>query len=200
MVETKRTQTEILALLPDNNVGKVSPQDHRDAVVSARANEGAGWAFYSESTAITQGTAQGILANTRTKMLCDGAGAFTTTDQSQNMPPPAWASNAIWVEQNCAYIARLTFKAQVATAGQSHYLSVDLDIGEGGLGTGAVIWAATEVLIKGSGVEHSIQYSIPLFAKEPFPTNGGTFWIECDVAADIWDVRVLLARIYKPDN
>ena len=34
MVDTVRTRAAILALLPDNTSGDISPQDHRDAIVS----------------------------------------------------------------------------------------------------------------------------------------------------------------------
>ncbi len=199
MVDTKRTQTEILALLASNTEGDISAQDHRDQVVSARANQGGGWAFYSESTAITQGTAQSISAATRTKLLCDGLGAFTSVDQIQDMVP-SWVGDAIFPELNCAYDFRLTFKTETATAGSGHYLTVELDIGSGGLGTGPVIWSGIDVLAKGAGVEHALQYSIPIFAKDPFPANGGSFYIESDVALDVWDMRVFINRTYKPDN
>lgn len=199
MADTVKTQTAVLASLADNNTGKINPQVHRDAVVSARANQGGGWAFYSDSVATTQGTAQTITGDERTKMLCDGLGAFTAVDQLQSMTP-AWLSNALMTELNCAYVARMTFKAQIASAAVGHFLTVELDIGAGGLGSGPVVWSATEVLIKGANVEQAIQYSIPIFAKAAFVANGGTFFITSDVDADIWDMRVFLNRTYMPDN
>ena len=199
MADTVRTQTEILALLADNVTGDISEQDLRDLVVSSRANQGGGWAFYSESTAITQGTAQSISGTTRTKMLCDGLGAFTTIDQIQDMSTP-WANDAFMPEVDCSYQLRLTFKGQIASGSGGHYLTVELDIGAGGLGTGPVVWSGLDLFAKGASVEHAFQYSLPIFAKAPFPANGGTFYIESSTAMDLWDMRVYVSRTYTPDN
>jgi hypothetical protein len=198
---TKRTQTEILNLLANNATRDISAQDLRDAIVSARANQGSGWEFYSDSIRTTQPTAQAISASTRTKILCDGLGAFTSTDQNADLgATPAWSGDSLQVELNSAYIVRLSFKIQTGSAGSNNYFETDLDIGSGGLGTGPVVWKQLDPLIKGSGIEHSVAYAIPLFAKDPFPANGGSFFLTSNVDVDLWDVRVLIARIHKADN
>ncbi len=195
MVDTERTQTEILALLADNSSGDISAQDIRDSVVSARANEGAGWAFYTEGTAITQGTAQAITASTRTLLLNDGLGSATHAGQIQNMIVP-WSSNKLNVELNCAYNVRVTFKGQIASGAGGEYFVAELDIG-GGIG---VTWSGTSVFPKGAGIEHGFEFSIPLFARSTFVANGGSFYITPSVDMDLWDARVLVGRVYQPDN
>ena len=195
MTDTKRTQTEILALLADNTTGEISPQDIRDSVVSGRANQGLGWAFYTESTAITQGTAQAIPADTRTMLLNDGLGPASYDGQIQDMTP-AWVTNKVRTELDCAYNVRLTFKAQIASGSGGHYLTTELDI-NGAIG---VTWASLDVFAKGAGVEHAFQYSIPLFSRSTFVANGGEFHVTSDVDTDIWDVRILIGRVYQPDN
>jgi hypothetical protein len=195
MADTKRTQTEILALLADNVTGDISPQDLRDAVVSGRANEGGAWAFYTESTAITQGTSIAIAADTRTQLLADGLGSATYEGQIQEMPTP-WASNKLALELDNFYNVRLTFKAQIASAAGGHYITTELDIG----GAVGVTWSSIDMFAKGAAVEHAFQYSVPIFARSTFVANGGTFYVEADTAMEIWDVRVLVNRVYKPDN
>jgi hypothetical protein len=195
MADTERTQTEILALLADNTVGAISPQDMRDSVVSARANEGAGWAFYTESTAITQGTAQAISASTRTQLLNDGLGAATHAGQIQDMIVP-WSSDKLNVELDCAYNVRLTFHGQIASGAGGEYFTAELDIG-GAIG---VTWEGTSVFPKGAGNDHGFEFSIPLFARSTFVANGGKFYITPSVDMDLWDVRVLVGRVYQPDN
>ncbi len=195
MVDTERTQTEILALLADNSAGAISPQDIRDSVVSGRANEGAGWAFYTEGTAITQGTAQAITASTRTLLLNDGLGAASHAGQIQNMIVP-WSSNKLNVELNCAYNVRVTFKGQIASGVGGEYFVAELDIG-GAIG---VTWTGTSVFPKGAGIEHGFEFSIPMFARSTFVANGGSFYITPSVDMDLWDARVLVGRVYQPDN
>ena len=195
MADTKRTQTAILALLADNVTGDISEQDLRDTVVSSRANQGGGWAFYTEGTAITQGTAQAITASTRTQILNDGLGGATHEGQVQDMITP-WSSNKLNVELDCAYNVRVTFKGQIASGAAGQYFTVDLDIG-GAIG---VTWSATIVFAKGTGIEHAFEFSIPLFARSTFVANGGTFNITPSVDMDLWDARVLVGRVYQPDN
>ena len=195
MADTERTQTEILALLADNTAGAISPQDIRDSVVSARANEGAGWAFYTEGTAITQGTAQAIAASTRTQLLIDGLGGATHAGQIQNMIVP-WANDKLAVELNCAYNVRVTFKGQIASGTAGQYFTAELDIG-GAIG---VTWSGTSLFPKGADTPHAFEFSIPLFARSTFVANGGTFYITPSVDMDLWDARVLVGRVYQPDN
>lgn len=195
MADTKRTQTAILALLADNVAADISPQDIRDSVVSARANQGGGWAFYTESTAITQGTAVAVTGSARTQILCDGLGVATNITQIQDMAAP-WASNKIAPELNCFYDIRLTFKGQIASGAGGHYIDVELDIG-GAIG---VNWESIDLFAKGAATEHAFQYSIPIFALSTFVSNGGTFYITPSVDMDLWDVRVLVNRTYQPDN
>ena len=155
---------------------------------------GHGWAFYTEGTAITQGTAQTISLGTRTQLLNDGLGAASYDGQAQNMAQ-AWTSNKLTPELNCFYDVRLTFKGQIAAGGAGHYITMELDI-NGGIG---VTWAAIDLFAKGADTEHSFSYSIPLFARSTFVANGGEFWITPDVAMDVWDVRVLVNRSYIPN-
>jgi hypothetical protein len=200
MADTKRTQTQILTLFADNQNRQIGEQDLRDGVVSGRANQGDGWEFYSDSVRTTQGTAQQVTAATRTKLLCDGLGSFTTTTYNTDMEGPIWTANQLNPILHSAYIFRLTFKCQTAAGGQSNYFELDMDIGAGGLGTGPVVWKTIETLVKGAGVEHAEQFAIPAFAEAPFPANGGSFWITPNVNLDVWDVRIFAARIYKADN
>jgi hypothetical protein len=195
MADTERTQTEILALLADNTAGAISPQDIRDSVVSARANQGLGWAFYTEGTAITQGTAQTITADIRTQLLNDGLGAASHAGQIQDMAIP-WANDKLVVELDCAYNVRLTFKAQIASGAGGEYFVAELDI-NGAIG---VTWAATSVFPKGANTEHAFEFAIPLFARSTFVANGGEFHITPSVDMDLWDARVLVGRVYQPDN
>ena len=194
MADTKRTQTAVLALLADNVTGDISPQDLRDSVVSARANQGGAWAYYADGTSTTQGTAQSILADARDQMLNDGVGR-TEIGQIQDMTPP-WVNDKLAVELDCTYQVRLTFEAETAAGGTGNHFTVDMDIG-GAIG---VIWAGTEMLAKGAGVEHSYTFSIPSFAGTTFVANGGTLYITPSVNLDIWNVAVFVVRTYMPDN
>ena len=195
MADTVRTQTEILALLADNVTGDISEQDLRDSVVSARANQGLGWAFYTEGTAITQGTAQAITGDARTQVLLDGLGGATHAGQIQEMIVP-WSSDTLNVELDCAYNVRLTFKGQIASGTGGHYFTAELDIG-GAIG---VTWSGTSLFPKGANEEHAFEFSIPLFARSTFVSNGGKFYITPDTDMDLWDARILVGRVYQPDN
>ena len=195
MVDTVRTMAEILALFADNVTGDISEQDLRDAIVSGRSNQGQGWAFYTEGTAVTQGTAQAITASTRTQILNDGLGGATHAAQIQNMSVP-WVNDKLIVDLNCSYNVRITFKGQIATGAAGQYFTIDLDIG-GAIG---INWSATVVFAKGTGIEHSFEFSIPLFARETFVANGGSFNITPSVNMDLWDARILVGRVYQPDN
>ena len=195
MADPKRTQTEILALLDDNVTGDITPQDMRDSVVSARANQGLGWAFYTEGTAVTQGTAQTILADARDQMMNDGLGAATHAGQIQDMNVP-WVNDKLVVELDCSYSVRITFKGQIASGAGGEHFVIELDIG-GAIG---VTWSATSVFPKGANEEHGFEFSIPLFARSTFVANGGTFYITPSVDMDLWDARVLVGRVYQPDN
>ncbi len=201
MADTKRTQTAILALLADNSSGAISPQDLRDSVVSARANQGDGWDFLTE-TDRSEGAAQVISASTRTKLECDGAGSLSVSTRRTDIGTATWdgTNHKFIPELGSAYIFRLTYKCKTSSGAQDKYVETQLDIGSGGLGTGPVIWADINPLVKGAGVEHSFQFAIPLFAEDPFPTNGGTFYVESNVDITVWDVRVFFARIFKLDT
>ncbi len=201
MADTKRTQTEILSLLADNTSGAISPQDMRDTVVSMRANQGLGWEFHTE-TDNTEGDAQSISADTRTKILCDGLGSFSVTNYNADGGTATWdgVNSRFIPELHCAYLFRLTYKLKTASSAPDKWVSTELDIGAGGLGTGPVIWANSHAIIRGANTEQAEQFAIPMFAEEPFPTNGGTFWVESNVAITVWDVRVFWARLYSPDT
>jgi len=194
MADTKRTQTAVLALLADNVTGDISPQDLRDSVVSARANQGGAWAYYADGTSTTQGTAQVVLADARDQMLNDGVGR-TEIGQIQDMAAP-WVNDKLVVELDCTYQVRLTFNAQISSGAGGEHLTVDMDIG-GAIG---VIWAGTETLAKGANEPHSYTFSIPSFAGTTFVANGGQLNITPSVDMDIWNVAVFVVRTYMPDN
>ncbi len=61
MVDTIRERSAILALLPDNTSGEISPQDLRDMVVSVWGVYG-GMAFYNNSSTQSFNTSQTTLA------------------------------------------------------------------------------------------------------------------------------------------
>lgn len=154
---------------------------------------GHGWAYYADGTRISQVTAQNISATTRTQILNDATGRVVET-QLRSMPAP-WASNKLVAQLDCFYIVRLTFKGQIAAGGAGHYLTIELDIN----GAVGVLWSGIDLFAKGADVEHAFQYSLPLFAGADFVEYGGTFYITTDVAADIWDVDVLVNRTYIPN-
>ena len=162
--------------------------------VGGPVHGGHGWAFYTEGTAITQGTAQPITAATRTQILCDGLGSASYDGQIQNMAQP-WTNDKVTPELNCFYNIRLTFKGQIVSGGAGHYLTVELDI-NGGIG---VTWSGIDLFAKGADTEHSFQYSIPIFARSTFVANGGEFHVTPDVDMDLWDMRVLVNRTYIPN-
>jgi hypothetical protein len=193
MADTERTQTEILALLADNTAGAISPQDLRDSVVSARANQGGGWANYLEGTAVTQGTAQSITAATRTQLLIDGLGFGSDAAQIQDMGT-VWHDDYLDLDLNGAYNVRVAFKSQIATAGGGHYFTLELDDGA------RVIWSELNVLAKGAGIEHAHSFAIPMYVWPDLATNGGIFYLTSDVDIDVWSAGIFVARTYRPDN
>ena len=89
-----------------------------------------------------------------------------------------------------------TFKGQIASGAGGEYFTIELDIG-GAIG---VTWSATQVFPKGANEAHGFEFSIPLFARSTFVANGGTFYVTPSVDMDLWDARVLVGRVYQPDN
>jgi hypothetical protein len=193
MADTERTQTEILALLADNSAGAISPQDIRDSVVSARANQGGGWGNYLEGTAVTQGTAQAISASTRTQLLSDGLGLGSDESQIQDLGT-VWHDDHLHLELNNAYNVRVTFKSQVAAAGSGHYFTLELDDGV------RVIWSELNVIAKGAGIEHAHSFAIPMYVWPDLVANGGAFYLTPSVDIDVWGAGVFVNRTYQPDN
>ena len=166
---------------------------------STLAAVGSGWGFWVDGTYVSQGTALSVTASTRTKIENDGSSALTQTGYLNTLSSGIWdTTNDKFVpDQGDAYVVRLSFKCETASAGSGNYFDVELDIGSGGIGTGPVVWGDTTVLAKGSNVEHQFAYSIPVFALAPFPTTGGTFFITPNVNLDVWDIRFFVTRIYN---
>ncbi len=203
MVDTVRTRTALLEQLFQDGqaINSITAQDMRDLIISLRDNQWQAWAFYVDGTAISQGTAQAFSADTRAKLLCNGASALTQIGQIGRMTG-IWDTDESRFEPllNHGYDLRISFKAQTSTGGGNNYFVLDLDIGAGGIGTGPIILADTRPLIKGAGVEHNYVFSWPLFALAPFPANFGSLFLESNVALDIWDVRIYISHIYAPND
>lgn len=201
MVDTERTQTEILALLADNTTGLVSPQDHRDQVVSARANQGDGWGLFVDNARRTEGTALSIPAMTRTKLLNDAAHVLTDLADIQGIAG-IWnpASNLIEPEARSAYEFRMNLVVDTTSGTGEHWIELDLDTG-GGIGEGgSVPWKATRGLIKGANFHHHFEFNIGIGADTTFMTNGGSFHLNASVAVEVWAFEIYVARVYKADN
>lgn len=207
MVDTIRTQTELLTTLfqdgqPDRSI---TAQDIRDLIVSLRANEGGGWGFWVDSQQTDPGS-DNLSTGVRTKITCDGASTSPTSQLGElntlaNITPALWDTSSSILTPDLdgdSYDVRLTFeyKASGPTSGQ--YIEFELDIGPGGIGTGPVVYKELRPVLKGSGTEQHFAFSIPIFAKEPFTSTGGSFFITSTVSARIYNVRLYVVRTYKP--
>ena len=196
MTDTKRTQAEILALLADNTTAQISPQDLRDSVVSARANQGLAWAYYKDIEFTSEANSDLFAADTRKQLTNDGV-LRTVETQMDNMIRP-WSSDTVNVELHDLYDIRVTFKAETTASGAGNYFDIELDIA----GAQDVIWASTSIMAKGADIEHSFSYNLSVFAGSDFVTNGGKFYItsRTPMALKVWACDVLINRTYKADN
>jgi hypothetical protein len=203
MADTQRTQTELLNIFRDGQTpNSITEQDMRDLIISLRKNQGDGWAFYVDNARFTEGNALSVVQDTRTKLQNDGANSLTQTAYIEDLGATIWnvSTNAINPEDKSSYLVRITFACKTSSAGSSNYVELDLDIGAGGIGTGPVIWKEIRPLVKGANLEHNFAYSIPVFALDPFPTNGGSFFINSNVPLDVWNFRIYIERTYKVQN
>ena len=157
-----------------------------------------GWIFYVDGTYLAQATSPfSISAETRTKLENDGTSSLTNTSYSGGLVSGIYdtANDKMVPELGKSYDVRLTYKCQTASGASGNFITTELDIGAGGIGTGPVIWAQTQPLLKGANVENSMSYAVTIFALAPFPTTGGTFYVESNVACDIWDIRLLITAL-----
>lgn len=204
MVDIVRTEAYLLGtLFKDGQLdGSITEQDLRDLIVSIRSNQGGGWSFYVDNVRAIEGNAVSISADARTQILCDGASSLSQNSEIQLLGSNIWdtTNNYITPELESAYDVRLTFECKTTTSGTGNYIEIELDIGTGGIGTGPVIYKEIKPLVKGANLIHNMAVSLPLFAKAPFPTTGGSFFITPNVALTLWNVRIYIVRVYKGDT
>ena len=174
--------------------------------VAEQPKKKTGWAFFADGTYITEPTGLNILGNTRTVLENDGTSGLTNTSEINDLGATIWnpAFDAINPRKSGdAYTVRVTFKALTTSGAANNYVSLDLDIGSGGIGTGPVIWEESKPMLKGSSTITPFSFTIPIFALPPFYSasytsgEGGIFHIMSNVDITIWDIRIFIIRIYS---
>ncbi len=91
MADTKRTRAQLLALLPDNSTGEISPQDIRDMLVSL-------FGVYGKISLKGNTTGQAFIADTAAKLLnwqANGLAVGMTPD---------YANNELQVDETGTYV------------------------------------------------------------------------------------------------
>lgn len=200
MAEQIRTIDYILStIFPDGQgSGAITERDLRETVASIISHLEGGWVFYVDEARRLEVNAVAITGGTRTKILIDGAAAGTNLSQINLMGSTIWdvATSLMMPKLNCAYDIRLTFQVKTATPGTGNFIDIDLDIDSGG--GGITIYDEIKLLAKGANQDHNLSVSLPLFTAAPFPTNGGAFFLTPNVNITLWDVRILIIKVYNP--
>lgn len=49
-------------------------------------------------------------------------------------------------------------------------------------------------------IEHGVTISVAGYTRDTWEANGGTFYIRCNAAVDIYDIRFVLTRTHKSRN
>ncbi len=86
----------------------------------------------------------------------------------------------------------IEFKARPTTSSSTR-LSLSIDIG----GVVGEIYPNTFVLSKGQGQEHYYLQTISAYTLDTWETNGGAVKIEASSAAEVYDIRYVIARTHK---
>lgn len=150
-----------------------------------------GWEDYEDST-YTSTSPLALSAGVRTKVTIDGLGPSTNTTYSP-VTAGLWDStnNKITPENiGDMYDIRLRLKATPGATGG--YVTFELDIG-GTLGT---ILAQTQSYIKGVA-EVNMLFVSTIFSLDTFVANGGSIYATSSVAADLYDIGLLINRTHK---
>jgi hypothetical protein len=205
MVDSVRKLNEVLTtLLQDGqSVGEITPQDVRDAIVSAAPPAFTGMGFYLDGQ-YTVGSPLSLAADTRTKVTnngvlakqltnLSGAGFIEGTDISLAYDPWNTSTNKIVGDYVSAFfVAQLAFKA--TTASPSNHLTVEVDVG--GV-TGAFLFQ-TQLFAKGTGVETDFVFTWNLFVGADFLANGAEIYVTADGVADLYEFGLTISRIGRP--
>ncbi|MDD7886998.1 hypothetical protein [Flavivirga sp. 57AJ16] len=86
----------------------------------------------------------------------------------------------------------IEFKAK-PTTGSITKLTIAIDIG----GAVGEIYIRDFIMSKGNGVEHYYLSSFNAYTLDTWETNGGTVKIVSDAAAEVYDIRYVIARTHK---
>lgn len=129
-----------------------------------------------------------LVADTRTKLTNDGTGGSTLFshlstalwDTSTNLIKPAARGDA--------YSLRLQFKVLPSVA--NGYVGIEVD------SNGEILVAEDKSYLRGA-VPQSILASTDLFALTNFVDNGAGIYLTSSIAADVYDITLLLVRTYK---
>jgi hypothetical protein len=203
---TKIHEAKQIASATTADAGKViTPSASTDGVGSLRklaVNEldpdgrtpWTGWAQYADNE-YTSSAKRGFLSTTRTKVTIDGIAAGTDTAGLPSGVTALWdTTNDFVIAENAndAYMIRLCFSVESSGGGTAdRYMEIELDVG----GSSGTIVKNSHLLIRGT--EQRMHSNFITFANSDFVANGGTFYITCSAAMDIWDMQVLVVRTHR---
>lgn len=186
MVDTVRTVSAALALLADNTTGDISPQDLRDAIVSAPAT---GWAQYSDGQ-YTSGSPFSISANTDT-VLPNNKAAVIEGQMPEDVTT-FYDGTVITGRNGDGIMITIDMKA-LPTSVNTTFLEVWLDIG----GAVGELYRRIVSFPKGNGVERPINFTVAGYTLDTWQTNGATVYVRANGTADLYDIRYIITRTHK---
>ena len=146
-----------------------------------------GWAVYNHG-----GGAQAIAANTRTKLVIDGATKIES--QLPDGTGPLWdtATNTITGRNGDAIDIKIQFVFTPTSAAATE-IDIEVDIG-GGVG---VVEYDTRALTRGAGNPHNITLAFPAYTLNTWEANGGEIYVEADGPGSVTALRIVIVRTHK---
>lgn len=162
------------------------------------ASAGLGWADYSD-TEYTEASAFTLTADTATRLPNNGlAGPKTYTPADLNgrgfYDASGDASGGLILGlEGESLVITLDFKAKPSSVAAT-YIDQWFDIG-GGVGE---LYRRTATFPKGSGVERNITFTTAVYTLDTWEANGAQIWVESNGPVEIYDIRFVIFRLFKP--
>lgn len=149
------------------------------------------WAYYQDSQ-YTSGSPLSVLGGVRTQVPINKLGTVTTEQYLNGFAPSLWVSNEFLpVSVGETYILRFDFTCVPGSANQ--HIEIQLQVAPGD-----VIFSDVRNLPKGSGVAHSFEITIPVWAGQTFVNNGGALYVTPSGNCSFYGMGIYISRISVP--
>ena len=146
-----------------------------------------GWAVYNHG-----GANQAIAANTRTKLLIDGATKIESQLPTDTGPLWDTATSKIIGRNGDAIDIKIQFVFTPTTAAATE-IDIEVDIGS----PVGVVEYDTRALTRGAGNPHNITLAFPAYTLNTWQANGGEIYVRADGPGSVSALRIVIVRTHK---